>query len=68
MSKPVAKPGSPVPSPCTGVCRIHAASGWCEGCRRSLDEIARWSAMNDEQRRQVWALLPARQLPAPKPT
>jgi hypothetical protein len=62
------QPGSPVPSPCNGVCRIHAASGWCEGCRRSIDEIARWSAMNDAQRRQVWALLPTRQVPAPKPT
>lgn len=49
-----------VPSPCNGVCRIDAASGWCEGCRRSLDEIAAWSGMNDEQRREVWQLLPER--------
>lgn len=56
------KPTGPgqVPSPCNGVCRINAASGWCEGCRRSLDEIAAWSAMDDEQRRQVWRMLPAR--------
>jgi predicted Fe-S protein YdhL (DUF1289 family) len=57
-----AKPHGPgqVPSPCNGVCRIDPASGWCEGCRRSLDEIAAWSGMNDEQRREVWRLLPER--------
>ncbi len=55
-----AKPIGQVPSPCNGVCRIHPATGWCEGCRRSLDEIAGWSAMSDEQRRAVWQLLPAR--------
>jgi uncharacterized protein len=56
-----------VPSPCNGVCRINAASGWCEGCRRSLDEIAAWSGMNDEQRREVWRMLPARQAQATRP-
>jgi len=49
-----------VPSPCNGVCRISPESGWCEGCRRSLAEIATWSGMNDEQRREVWRLLPDR--------
>ena len=42
-----------VPSPCTGVCRIDARTGWCEGCRRSLDEIALWSSLSDEERRAV---------------
>lgn len=60
-------PRARVASPCTGVCRIHPASGWCEGCRRNIDEIARWSAMSDEQRRQVWALLPTRSVPTPNP-
>lgn len=49
-----------VPSPCNGVCRINATNGWCEGCRRSLDEIAAWSGMTDEQRREVWRVLPER--------
>jgi hypothetical protein len=50
----------PVPSPCIQVCRIHAATGWCEGCSRTLDEIAAWSSMDDEAKRRVWQLLPAR--------
>jgi len=50
----------PVASPCTKVCRIDPRSGWCEGCTRSLDEIAAWSSLDDAARRAVIALLPAR--------
>ena len=39
-----------LPSPCISVCRMHAASGWCEGCRRTLDEIARWSTMSEAEK------------------
>ncbi|WP_372528685.1 DUF1289 domain-containing protein [Piscinibacter sp.] len=39
---------------------MNAATGWCEGCMRTLDEIAAWSAMDDRAKRSVWALLPAR--------
>jgi predicted Fe-S protein YdhL (DUF1289 family) len=45
--------GSPVASPCIDVCRIDAASGWCEGCLRTLDEIAAWSALDDAGKRAV---------------
>jgi predicted Fe-S protein YdhL (DUF1289 family) len=50
----------PVPSPCINICRMDAVTGWCEGCLRSLDEIATWSGLNDLQRRSVVAQLPAR--------
>jgi uncharacterized protein len=49
-----------VPSPCIDVCRMNAQSGWCEGCARSLDEIAAWAAMTDVQKMAVWHVLPAR--------
>ena len=45
-----------VPSPCVSVCRMDAASGLCEGCCRTLDEIAAWSQMDDEDKRAVWQL------------
>jgi len=45
---------APVPSPCISVCRIDAASGLCEGCLRTLDEIARWGSMSNDARREVW--------------
>ncbi|HSI56661.1 MAG TPA: DUF1289 domain-containing protein [Ideonella sp.] len=68
MSTPVpAWLASPVPSPCTSVCRIGAATGWCEGCQRSLEEIAAWSTMDDEAKRRVWRLLPARRLQTARP-
>ena len=49
-----------VPSPCSDVCRIDAGSGWCEGCFRTIDEIAAWGALGNRARRDVWKLLPAR--------
>lgn len=39
---------------------MDAATGWCAGCWRTLDEIARWSAMDDPQRLAVWARLEQR--------
>lgn len=49
-----------VPSPCTSVCRMHAPSGWCEGCLRTLDEIAAWAGLDDAGKRAVWQQLPLR--------
>jgi uncharacterized protein len=47
----------PVPSPCISVCRMDAAAGWCEGCLRTLDEIAAWSQASDAEKRGVWQQL-----------
>ena len=55
-----------VPSPCTSVCRMDARTGWCEGCMRTLDEIAAWSTMSDTEKRAVWDLLDERRLPVPE--
>jgi predicted Fe-S protein YdhL (DUF1289 family) len=49
-----------VASPCIDVCRMDAASGYCEGCQRSLEEIASWSAYGPAEKRAVLAQLPAR--------
>jgi predicted Fe-S protein YdhL (DUF1289 family) len=51
-----------VGSPCVNVCRIDARTGWCEGCWRTLDEIAAWSSMDDDGRRAVWSRLSGRAL------
>ena len=39
-----------IASPCTSVCRMDARTGWCEGCRRTIDEIAGWSTMSDVEK------------------
>lgn len=49
-----------VPSPCIDVCTMDAATGWCAGCFRTLDEIATWGALDDRAKRAVLAQLPAR--------
>jgi predicted Fe-S protein YdhL (DUF1289 family) len=43
-----------VPSPCLSVCRMDPAKALCEGCFRTLDEIAGWGRMRDEAKREVW--------------
>jgi len=48
---------APVASPCTSVCKLDPRTGWCEGCWRTLDEIAAWSTMSDADKRAVWAQL-----------
>jgi len=40
-------------SPCISICRMDEATGWCEGCLRTIDEIAVWSLLDDEERRDV---------------
>jgi len=56
------RPDAPVGSPCINVCRMDAATGWCEGCQRTLDEIAAWGTLDDEGRRLVWQQLAQRRL------
>ncbi|MCD0420629.1 DUF1289 domain-containing protein [Rubrivivax sp. JA1024] len=41
---------------------MDAASGWCEGCLRTLDEIAAWSTMADDERRAVLERLAERRV------
>jgi predicted Fe-S protein YdhL (DUF1289 family) len=40
-------------SPCVGVCMLDAAQR-CIGCRRTLDEIVRWSRMSPVEQ---WAVI-----------
>ncbi|MBU6266465.1 MAG: DUF1289 domain-containing protein [Sphingomonadales bacterium] len=47
-------------SPCTGVCRIDPRTGWCDGCRRTLAEIADWPMLDNAGKRAVLARLPGR--------
>jgi len=50
--------GNPaITSPCIGLCRIDEASGLCEGCYRTLAEIAGWTSMGEEERERVRACL-----------
>ena len=41
------------PSPCVSVCRLDRETGWCLGCRRTLDEIADWPILSVSQKNAV---------------
>jgi len=60
MNDKAAAPGADVASPCNNVCRMNAETGLCEGCLRTLAEIAAWSGMRPEEKLAVLATLPAR--------
>ncbi|MCW1401623.1 DUF1289 domain-containing protein [Novosphingobium sp. MW5] len=51
-------------SPCTSVCRIDPVTQWCEGCRRTLTEIADWPMLSASEKRAVLSRLPARRVAA----
>lgn len=54
---------APLLSPCIGICRLDAR-GYCEGCFRTGDEIARWRSMSDAERaRYMDEVLPGRESP-----
>ena len=53
---------SPVPSPCVSLCKMNRNSGLCEGCLRTLDEIAAWGSLDDLARLAVLRHLPARRV------
>ena len=48
------------PSPCTSICRIAPQSGWCEGCWRTLEEIADWPMLSAREKEQVLSQLAQR--------
>jgi len=48
------------PSPCISVCRMNPELQLCEGCFRTLDEIAAWAGLSPHDKRAVLARLPAR--------
>ncbi|PLZ02250.1 DUF1289 domain-containing protein [Burkholderia sp. WAC0059] len=62
----------PPRSPCINVCRMNPATGWCDGCLRTIDEIAGWSSFDEAARRAVWLAIEDRhgqlmRAPAPRP-
>ncbi|AXK55810.1 MULTISPECIES: DUF1289 domain-containing protein [Pseudomonas] len=48
-------PERPVASPCVSICALDEQD-ICTGCQRTVDEITRWSRMDNSERRAVLAL------------
>ncbi|HSN19760.1 MAG TPA: DUF1289 domain-containing protein [Usitatibacter sp.] len=51
---------APVPSPCIKVCVLDPEGAYCTGCLRTLDEIAQWGGMTNDERRAVLEAVAAR--------
>lgn len=49
-----------IESPCVKICLIHPEARICLGCHRTPDEIAGWSRMTPDRRREIMADLPGR--------
>lgn len=57
---------APVSSPCVQVC-VLGAEDLCEGCLRTVEEIAGWAGFSEEERRAVHARLAARRIRRARP-
>ena len=49
-----------IASPCIDVCKMNEANGLCEGCYRTLAEIAAWSSAGDPERVLILAAVSER--------
>lgn len=51
---------SSVPSPCVSVCQMEDATGFCLGCRRTIDEIRDWIILTPDEKHAVLARIEER--------
>ena len=42
-----------IASPCIGVCTMSEATGFCQGCYRTIEEIREWWDMAPERKSEV---------------
>ena len=47
-------------SPCTGVCKLDEATGWCLGCGRTGDDMDAWGLKSEATRQGICDQLPKR--------
>jgi predicted Fe-S protein YdhL (DUF1289 family) len=42
-----------IKSPCTNICKINPTTQFCEGCKRTIEEIAAWTHYSDKEKIQI---------------
>ena len=55
---------STISSPCIKICVIDPVSKLCQGCGRTLQEIAQWSRLSEAERLAIMATLDERLSPS----
>lgn len=43
-------PRLPTDSPCIGICKMNPITKLCEGCQRTIEEIAAWSSLSEQEK------------------
>ena len=51
-----------IETPCVKICTVDARQGFCLGCGRTIDEIARWVRMSAAERNRIMSSLPERRM------
>lgn len=51
----------PIYSPCIRICSVNPQTKHCDGCYRTLPEIAKWTRLTHEERDVILADLPVRE-------
>ena len=51
-----------IETPCVKICTVDARQGFCLGCGRTIDEIARWAGMSAAERSRIMNELPERRM------
>lgn len=51
-------PKREISTPCIGICRLDDATGLCQGCGRSMAQIAAWPRLSEPERKALMAQLP----------
>jgi predicted Fe-S protein YdhL (DUF1289 family) len=52
-------------TPCIGICRRNKY-GYCEGCKRSSEEITKWASLNPRERLSIMKELVDQDITTPK--
>ncbi|MGA0384700.1 MAG: DUF1289 domain-containing protein [Flavobacteriaceae bacterium] len=52
-------------TPCIGICRRNKY-GYCEGCKRSSEEITKWASLNPNEQFKIMEQLSTRDITTPK--
>lgn len=47
-------------SPCIQICEIQSSTGYCRGCRRTIEEIITWPRIDDARRQAILDALKTR--------
>jgi uncharacterized protein len=49
-----------VPSPCISICQMSPKTELCVGCLRTIEEIANWSILPDDEKLYILKLIEER--------